>query len=57
MTNDHATYFGQSQPHTLPKGDGGTVSMGSQNNPTTVDTTLTPIGVEQQGGHTNSSNP
>ena len=57
MTNDHATYFRQSQPHILPKGDGGTVSTGSQNNPTTVDTTLMPIGWTQLHREQESEQP
>lgn len=57
MTNDHAAYFGQSQPHTLPEGDGGSASTGNQNNPTTADTALTPLGWTQLHREQESERP
>jgi hypothetical protein len=57
MSNDHATFFGQSQPHTLPEGDGGTASTGNQNNPTAADTALTPHGWTQLHREQESERP
>ena len=47
MSNAHATFFGQLQPHTLPEGDGELARTGNENAPTKTDTPFTPIGWPQ----------
>jgi hypothetical protein len=44
MTSTHAEYFGQSQPHTLPEGDGEPARPRNENVPTETDTAFTSVG-------------
>jgi hypothetical protein len=47
MSNAHAAFFGQLQPHTLPEGDGEPAGTGNENNQTKTDTAFMPLGRPQ----------
>jgi hypothetical protein len=54
MSNGHATYFGQSQPHILPEGDGEFARAQTEDNSAETDPTFAAVRwtgePEQQGG-------
>ena len=43
MSSTHATFFGQSQPHTLPEGDGEPATSGNENTQTKADSAFMPV--------------
>ena len=48
MSDAHASFFGQSQPHTLPEGDGECATTRVENNPAGTNATYMSVGWTQQ---------